>query len=842
MSVEAGKRPPGIRPRLAAGYQPRGEVYDELLSPDGHLRPHWRAFLGSLSQSTRTEISQREESARRLLREHGATYNVYAEGESQTRPWRLDLLPLLLSADEWRRIAAGVTQRCRLLNLLLADLYGPQRALKEGLLPPAMLHANPAFLPPCHGIVPPRGVYLHRHAVDLARSPDGRWWVLADRAQAPSGAGYALENRVVLSRLLPNEFYVSQVEQIAPFFEAERNCLRQLAPEPDGEPNVVLLTPGPRNETYFEHSFLARHLDCALVEGEDLTVRDERVYVKTLDGLQQVDVILRRVDEHYCDPLELDAESRLGVPGLVQAARAGKVAILNALGSGAVEVGALLAFIPALCRAFLGEEPLLPSLATWWCGQEKERSYVLDHLDALVVKPAFPGTGRQPIFGADLDAGGREALRRAVRFNPAAYVGQERVALSTTPVWVDDRLEPRPLVLRVFVSYSGDRFEVLPGGLTRVAPERDAPVVSSQSGGSSKDTWILAGPGQRTTPRTALGPLRRSRGKPPTPAEIPSRVADNLFWLGRYAERLEDTARTLRCALSRLADESGIEETPELLGLVDLLVHFDLLPAAFREDWRPGAVERELLRLVFRSDRLGTVQELRYRLNQTGFVVRDRLSPDTLRVLERIDTDAGVRPGRNPLHFSLAVLNTLLLNLAALSGMEMENMVRGHGWRFMELGRRLERAVNIISLVQGGLLIEENNRGVLQPMLEIADSTMTYRRLHFAQPVLGPVLELLLFTARNPRALVFQLELLRLHVGDLPGNGGSQTSLIEQADGALTQLKGIETAGRWAAVQRATRRELSDQLGALADRLRQVSTGISQRYFMHLAHQTAASP
>lgn len=842
MSAPPSISPPRARPRLTAGYAPPEGVYDELLAADGGARPYWQPFLDSLGRSPRAEITQREESARRLLREHGVTYNVYAEGQSHARPWKLDLLPLLIPAAEWRRIADSVIQRCRLLNALLADLYGPQRVLREGLLPPAILHANPAFLRPCHGIVPPRGVFLHRHAVDLARAPDGQWWILADRTQAPSGAGYALENRVVLSRLLPNEFYVSQVEQLAPFFESQRNALRRLAPEPDGEPNVVLLTPGPRNETYFEHSFLARHLGCTLVEGEDLTVRDERVYVKTLEGLQQVDVILRRVDEHYCDPLELNAESRLGVPGLVQAVRAGKVAVANALGSGAVEVSALLAFIPALCRVFLGEEPLLPSLATWWCGQEKERGYVLDHLDSLVVKPAFPGSGRQPIFGADLDSAGKDALRRAVRFNPSAYVGQERVALSTTPVWKSERFEPRPLVLRVFVSGSEDGFEVMPGGLTRVAPERDAPVVSSQSGGSSKDTWILGEAWRPTTEPPALRPLKQTSGKAPTAAEVPSRAADNLFWFGRYAERLEDTARTLRCALSRLAGESGIEETPELLGLVHLFAHFDLLPAAFREDWQPGAVERELLRLVFHSDRLGTVQELRYRLNQTGFVVRDRLSPDTLRVLERIDTDAGVRPGRNPLHFSLAVLNTLLLNLAALSGMEMENMVRGHGWRFMELGRRLERAVNIISLVQGGLLIEEHNRGVLQPMLEIADSTMTYRRLHFAQPVLGPVLELLLFTERNPRALVFQLDLLHRHVGDLPGNGASGNPLIAQTEGALAELRAIETDGLWRAAQGAARTALQDRLNGVADRLRQLSTGISQRYFMHLAHPPASPP
>src|SRR5882724_10182404 len=374
---------------MFAGYPALPGIYDEMALGQNELRPHWKNFAASLDRLGRNEIAVRWENARRIIREHGVTYNVYGDPQGMDRPWELDIVPLLIPPEEWRRIEPGLTQRAKLFNLILADLYGPQRLLREGLLPPPLVFGNPAFLRPCHGIRPPQDIYLHLHAADLARAPDGQWWVLADSMQAPSGTGYALENRIVLSRILPDEFRDCQVQRLASFFRIQRDTLRNLAPHNRDNPSVVLLTPGPYNETYFEHDYLARYLGFTLVEGGDLTVRDSKVFIKTLEGLRPVDVILRRVDDSFCDPLELRGDSFLGVAGLLEAVRAGNVTVANALGSGLVETPAFLAFLPSLCRHLLGEELKLPSVATWWCGQPKEQQYVIDHLDEIVVKSAF---------------------------------------------------------------------------------------------------------------------------------------------------------------------------------------------------------------------------------------------------------------------------------------------------------------------------------------------------------------------------------------------------------------------------------------------------------------------
>lgn len=747
-------------------YRALPDTFDELIGADGLPRLHWRMLLSSLDRLPAEELRARRESARRLLREHGATYNVYADAQGLERPWSLDLLPFIVPPDEWRQIEAGLIQRAQLLNLLVADIYGAQRTISEGLLPPGLLFANPGFLRPCHQIAAPGGTSLFLQAVDLARAPDGRWWVLADRTQAPSGAGYALENRLVLGRVFPDEYRDCQVQRLAGFFQAARDHLYQLAPTHRGQPNVVLLTPGPYNETYFEQVFLARYLGVPLVEGGDLTVRDRRVYIKTLEGLQPVEAILRRLDDTFCDPLELRADSSLGVPGLVDAARAGNVAIANAIGSGVVEMPALLAFLPRLCRHFLGEELRLPNVATWWCGQSPELAYVREHLEQLVIKAAFNPLHRQPVFGASLDPDAQASLMAAVCAAPYEYVAQEQIGLSSAPVWEPGGFVPRPMVLRVFVCATADGYCVMPGGLTRFSASPDQLVVSMQSGGGSKDTWILAdGPVHHVTllkPGAQVVRLERAA------AEVPSRVADNLFWLGRYAERLEDTVRLLRCVLNRLTGESGTEENPELTALIELLVALELFPAKLKEPGRLAGVEREVYLLIYQAHRLGTIREIISRLRNLAAVLRDRFSADTWNILSRLQIDARPRAGRAQATEALALLNALILDLAAFSGMEMENMTRGHGWRFLDIGRRLERAMNILTLVESGWTSHPSDEAVLEPMLEIADSVMTYRRRYFAQPQWPATVDLLLADETNPRSLAFQIQALADHAANLP--------------------------------------------------------------------------
>jgi uncharacterized circularly permuted ATP-grasp superfamily protein/uncharacterized alpha-E superfamily protein len=818
---------------MFAGYSCLPGIYDEMAAAPGQLRPHWSKFVSSLERLGRDELTLRWENARRIIREHGVTYNVYGDPQGMDRPWELDMVPLLIPAAEWAQIEAGLAQRTRLFNLILADLYGPQRLLREGHLPPALVYANPNFLRPCHGLPVPQQIYLHLHGVDLARSPEGRRWVLSDRTQTPSGAGYALENRIVLSRTLPDEFRDCQVQRLAAFFRLQSDMLRSLAPNNRDNPSVVLLTPGPYNETYFEHDYLARYLGLTLVEGGDLTVRDSKVFIKTLEGLRPVDVILRRVDDSFCDPLELRGDSFLGVAGLLEAARAGNVTIANALGSGLIESPVFLAFLPGLCRQLLGEELKLPSVATWWCGQPKERQYVIDHLDEIVVKAAFSSRSSAPFFGGKLGKEERAQLVREIQARPHDFVGQEQVALSTAPVWQNNRLEPRPLVLRTYVTATNDAFAVMPGGLTRVSTSAADLNVSMQSGGGSKDTWVLTeGPVNMVSLLTASGqPIRAGRSS----AELPSRVADNLFWLGRYAERLENTLRLLRCVVIRMTDESGADGAPELSALAQVLVRLDLLPERFRERVSLKELEHEILLLIYKQERAGSARQILGRVRGIASTVRDRFSADTWSILNKLNIDARSRPRRIPLADALGLLNTVIVDLSAFSGMEMENMTRGLGWRFLDFGRRLERATHLVRLFRAGVCHEMKAGSVLEPVLEIFDSLMTYRRRYFASVQLPSVLELLLLDEGNPRSFAFQLKALREHAANLPREAGA----VGESD-TEKRIAGLASLLRTADLGALTRPEDSDSNGALDSLLADfvvelgvLSTELTHHYFTH---------
>ncbi|MDB6016975.1 MAG: hypothetical protein JWR19_1464 [Pedosphaera sp.] len=818
---------------MFAGYSALPEIYDEMAAMPGALRPHWSKFVALLERLGREEVTLRWENARRIIREHGVTYNVYGDPQGMDRPWELDLVPLLIPPAEWAQIEAGLAQRARLFNLILADLYGPQRLVRQGDLPAALVYANPNFLRPCHGVPVPEDIYLHLHAADVARSSDGQKWVISDRTQAPSGAGYALENRIVLSRILPDEFRDCQVQRLASFFRIQRDTLLGLAPNNRHNPSVVLLTPGPYNETYFEHDYLARYLGFTLVEGGDLTVRDRKVFIKTLEGLRPVDVILRRVDDSFCDPLELRGDSFLGVAGLLEAVRAGNVTIANALGSGVIESPAFLAFLPGLCRRLLGEELKLPSVATWWCGQPKEREYVIEHLDEIVVKHAFGSRAHEPYFGAKMGEKERAKLVAAIRARPHEFVGQEKVALSTAPVWQNNKLEPRPLVLRTYVTATRDSFAVMPGGLTRVSTSVLDPIVSMQSGGGSKDTWVLSdGPVNAVSLLSASGqPIRSGRSS----AELPSRVADNLFWLGRYTERLEDTLRLLRCVVVRMTDESGADGAPELNALAQVLVRLDLLPERFKERFSLKELEHEILLLIYKQDRVGSARQILGRVRGLASIVRDRFSADTWSILNKLNIDARSRPRRIPLADALGLLNAVIVDLSAFSGMEMENMTRGLGWRFLDFGRRLERATHLVKLFRASLCHEAKIGSVLEPVLEILDSLMTYRRRYFAGVQLPSVLELLLLDEGNPRSLAFQFKALKEHAANLPGEADTAGetdeerriaalfALLRDADiGALTQMAGA-----------GTNESLNSLLADFVVELGMLSNQLTHRYFTH---------
>src|SRR6516165_1592754 len=537
---------------LTTGYKPLPNIPDEFIGADGNPRPHWMRFLKSLTELGPDDISRRFATADRHIREAGVSYRAY--GDTSERAWPLSHVPLLIEAEEWREIAEGVAQRVRLLEAIVADIYGEGRLITSGALPATAVTGSPDFLHPLHGIRSPGGKFLHFYAADIGRGPDGRWWVLGDRTQAPSGAGYTLANRLVLSRAFPALYRDMNVERLAPFFQAFRAGLTATADRSD--PRICLLTPGPYNETYFEQAYLARYLGFLLVEGGDLTMREGKVHVRTIAGLKRADVLWRRIDSDYADPLELNAQSKLGVPGLIDALREGGVIVANALGSGVLETSALMSFMPKLCRKVLGEELRLPNIATWWCGQPHERQDVINYMDGMAIAGAYgnPILGfprPQPVLGASLTAEQKQALIAGIHQRGIDYVGQEVVNLSTTPVWTGEGLTPRPFVLRVYAAHTQDGWQIMPGGFCRISDRTDARAVSMGEGVQSADVWVLADkPVEMVTllPTDETMRIRRLMGN------LPSRAADNLFWLGRYLERAEATLRLVRSLCASLMD------------------------------------------------------------------------------------------------------------------------------------------------------------------------------------------------------------------------------------------------------------------------------------------------
>jgi len=806
-------------------------VFDELSADGVTPRSHWSAFVQSLSDLGAGEVEKRLARAERRIRENGVTYNVYGDPQGVSRPWKIDLVPLLIPANEWRFIEAGIIQRAELLNMLLEDLYGPQKLLGSGRLPAALVYANPAFLRPVVGFDLPNQTYLHLLAVDLARSPDGQWWVLADRTQAPSGTGYALENRTIVAEVLPDLFRASNVQRLAPFFRAERETLLNMAQT--SNPRIVLLTPGPYNETYFEHAYLARYLGFNLVEGADLTVRDRKVFLKTVNDLQQVDVILRRVDDSFCDPLELRADSVLGVPGLVDAVAAGNVRVANALGTGLIETAAIMPFLPGLARSLLGEEIKLPSVATWWCGQDYALNWVVEHLDQVVLKPAFPSRPMEPVFGANLAGAEKQRLASLLRARPMDYVAQEQVALSTAPVWENGSLFPRSVVLRTYVLKTLSGWMALPGGLVRAAGS-EGPVVSMQRGGHSKDAWVLwDGPVDTFSMlRPRSEPVEIRRGSP----DLPSRAADNLFWLGRYAERAENMARLLRTMITRVR-RVGNAELGCLLRLHSCLdSRHSKLPKRRRAT--ANELEQEIISVMTDVERADSLAATLNDVYRVGGSVRERLSYDMTRLVGQLNDCVQVQEYMLFVEYS-AVLTGCLELLSAFSGMERENITRGPGWLFMSLGRRLERAMySLRQLREITKPLAEDEWPLLEYLLEVADSSMTYRSRYFTtlQPV--AVLDVLMADETNPRSLDFQLSHLADLYQKLPHHGPEDLRTMQHAIFLLRSFdpRQIEYPLPGAVDHRDNpdeRTRLERTLKDLAGLLPSWSNNLSNKYFSH---------
>jgi uncharacterized circularly permuted ATP-grasp superfamily protein/uncharacterized alpha-E superfamily protein len=825
--------PPAAPPRrgFAEGYRPNQNIPDEMIEPDGSLRPYWRMLVSQMDDIGPDELPRRWEQARRLIRENGITHNIYGDPQGMDRPWNLDMVPLLIPAAEWRQISTALEQRATLLDTLMADLYGPARSVAEGWLPAELLYSNPGFLRACHGMSPPRGQWLHLYAADLIRSSDGHFRVLSDRTQAPSGAGYSLENRIVISGVLPSVFRQCNVQRLAPFFLALRQTLTSLAPASRENPRVVLLTPGPYNETYFEHAYLARYLGYTLVRGNDLTVRDGRVFLKTLGELQRVDVILRRVDDDFCDPLELYSQSFLGVPGLVEAVREGNVAVANALGTGVLQTPAFLSFLPELCRQLLGEELKLPSVQTWWCGKPTALKYVLENLSTLVIKAAFPTPGSDPEFGQTMTREELSQLATRISANPSAFVAQEQIISHSSPVYLQNRVEPRRFVVRAYLAAANGSYTVMPGGLTRVTAEQDSLVVSLQKGGGSKDTWILAdGPVSEATLLTrSTAPIELSRGG----GDLPSRVADDLFWLGRYVQRAESDVRIARSLFARLVEHNRIDNPP---GTADVLAA-ELL--GYRGFVLEDVGTHKLVSNLLGSAGSGGVRSAIEHVEELVRALRDRVSSDAWRILQGIERDLtafDASPPDEQTGSVVQLLNRLAIEFLAFGGVVGESMTRGQAWRFLDLGRRIERGIVMARLIRSTLvLVMPDEANMLDAVLEISDSSLTYRRRYFTNLDIAAVLDLLVADESNPRAIAYQLCSIEQHIAGLPSHAthprqNPHTRLITEliCDVRLVDLRLFCQPGASGA-----RPDLEKLMTKVINHLEQIAVFVSQIYFSH---------
>ncbi|MBS1141808.1 MAG: hypothetical protein H6R13_3261 [Proteobacteria bacterium] len=825
---------------LLAIYPNSPRRYDEMLSADGTVRPHWKQFLNHLDALAPDDMRRRLDFAEQRIQENGVTYNVYADPNGADRPWTLDPLPLIIPPDEWAEVSAAVAQRATLLNAILADLYGDQTLLSEGLLPPALVYGQHGYLWPCRGIKPPGDIWLHHYAVDLARSPNGRWWVIADRTQAPSGAGYALENRLVVSRVFPEMFRDLRVQHVADFFRDQLDGLTALAPlDGDEQPHMVLLTPGPYNETYFEHAYLARYLGFPLVEGQDLTVRGETVYLKTLRGLKRVHVILRRQDDAYCDPLELRGESALGIPGLVNVARAGRVVIANALGSGLLASGALMGFLPAICRHLLGEKLAMPSVATWWCGEKPALDFVKENFDDLVIKPAYPTQNLEPIFGHELKGEARAEMLRRIEARPHAYVAQEMINLSQAPTWSrahERRLLARPVGLRAYAVTTPDGYSVMPGGLARVTTGASTRIISMQRGGASKDCWVLTnGP---VSQFSMLKPSVGVRDLVRAGANLSSRVVENLFWLGRYSERFDDSARMLRVALSRVVVGGG-QKTPVVVWAMELARHLGVLPELGEDSEVKEGSEHELLEAIYDPAQPGGLASNIRSLMWSATHVRERLSLDHWHSLNRLQRDQQAALKVHPtLTEAIAFLDRVLGISSSLTGFAMDNMTRDDGWRFLIIGRRLER-LSFLAMSVAHFLRMPSSRGAgsLEWLLELSDSIITYRSRYSRQPELLPVIDLLVFDDSNPHGVVFQASVLMRYLDRMArelgvsfGEGLAEAlERLHKFD--LERLENVEfdNLEEWAPCE-----ELASLLQGLDSAASQLSGALGMRYFTHV--------
>ncbi len=780
---------------MLSGYRTIGEVPDELMDSDGKIRPAWSTLIEILSALSPADVARRVARGKQYLRDAGVFYRRYGPQDSGEREWPLSAMPVVIDEDEWSKVSAGLIERAGLLEQIVADLYGQQKLVSDGFIPASLIAENPEWLRPLVGVKPSSGHYLHFIAFDIGRGPQGQWWVLGDRTQAPSGAGFALENRIATSRIFPDAFANSNVHRLAGFFRNFRDALQGLRHEDDSR--VGILTPGPMNDTYYEHAYIARYLGLMLLEGEDLTVREGRLMVRTVAGLHPISVLWRRLDAAWADPMELDENSRLGTPGLLGSIRARNVSLVNALGSGILETRAFLAFLPRISEALRGKPLAIPNVATWWCGQESERNYVKANATRMHLEQAF-ATRLQfdhddmVMTGDSLASAAGDDLNNFIDRSAANLVAQEIVTLSTTPAFHNDVLVPHPMSLRVFLARTTKGWQVMPGGFARIGTDGKSPQLGIQSGGSSADVWIVSKKPVRseTMLESPTAPFKRQQQ-----SVLPSRAADNLFWMGRYVERVENTVRLLRAYHLRLAEVG----TTGLPLLQQLAAYLKTLGVDHAEVF-PQAIVQTL------HSAITAASHIRDRLSLDGWMALDDLS----KTVNKMSKTAV--PGDD----MARAMGVLLRKISGFSGLVHENMYRSQGMRFLSIGRLLERANALASLLVT-FSAEDAVEGSLDLAIEIADSTMTHRQRYAVATNRSTVVDLLAIDPVNPRSIIFQLNKISEHVNNLPG--GETNAPLSPLQSEILQARTNLSIMRPEAVDDKVLQSLVETTGLLSDLL-----------------------
>ncbi len=817
-------------------------AFDEVFDLHQQILPHWQGVFSHLSSIKVGGIEELHLRAQKILRDDGATYDLKNDPLSP-EVWSLDVIPNVIDAQQWAQVEQGLVQRSELFNLILQDIYGEQRLIRDGVIPPEVVFAHPDYLRQCHGVDLPGEKQLLLHGVDMVRNINGQFLVISDQTQVPSGIGYALENRTVISRVLPSVFRRSNVKRLSSFFHTLKNTLNQLAAHKTDDPKIVILTQGTSSNTYFEQAYLANYLGYSLVQGSDLTVRHGKLWLKTLDGLSQVDVVLRRTDDKDCDQLELSADSAYGVPGLMEVARSGQVILANPIGSAVLESPALIAYLPKISQYLLKQPLKLPTVDSYWCGDAENLECVLQNIDSLVIKPAFRRAQRESIFVRHCSAEEKSALLANIKAAPEQYVAQAYVPGSIVPVWENQQIERRPSLLRTFTIAKDDAYAVMPGGLSRVAKTEQDYFITRLSGTWSKDTWVCAD----KPDSNHQSMLDEDNLKEVQLSHIPSRVVENFFWLGRYAERAELCTRLMRVVFKQMNGIELLETSSRDVLLKAFSKQTNCLPGFLEPSG--GLLEEpdgELADLVVNASRMGSIKSNLLSMLTCAEQVKERLSADTRIILNKLRDDLGrldktYKSGLPDVpEDSLDDIVTVLL---ALSGLSSESMLRGQDWIFLQIGFRTERAIQTAKLLQSTLttsLDKFAQKQVLESVLLSVEALISFRRRYRNKTQVQFALDLLMVDSSNPRSLVYQIERLNEFLTLLPNNQASvpggltaEKKLILKtlSDIQLSELEQLSTTHAPTKV----RENLADFLGQLIEQLEQFTSIISDKYFDHTA-------